>query len=234
MIYIVHGDDFSKSRNLILNQQKKLGVESRLELSINDLSPEDLFSHTHSNDLFGNMAFVVLNISKAGRMNLNPYLEQLHNIPKNTVLVVLSDKVLTDKNSFIINAPKLSAKIITSATVPLSNTFKFVDAVFYKRREEAYKELSKLIQDGIDQVYEIFPMLVWGLRNIAQAKFDNQVFFKGRDFLKNKSYSQAKLYSDDSIKNLYSTFLNLDRDIKTGGIEEAMLVPITMEKVLNS
>lgn len=234
MIYIVHGDDLSKSRNLVLNQQKKLGVESRIELDINDVTPDDLFSRIHSNDLFGSIIFVVLNISKAGRMNLEPYLDKLRMIPDNTVLVILSDKILTEKNAFIKNAAGLNAKVSTSVSVPLSNTFKFVDAVFYKRREEAYKELSKLIQDDVDPVYEIFPMLIWGLRNVAQAKFGNTNFFKGRDFVRDKSLSQARLYSEDSIKNIYTLFMNMDKNVKTGGIEETMLIPMTVEKMLNS
>jgi hypothetical protein len=178
--------------------------------------------------------FVVLNISKAGRMNLEPYVNKLYNMPVNTVLVILSDKILTDKNAFVKNALKLNAKVSTSTAIPLSNTFKFVDAVFYKRREEVYRELSKLIQDQTDPVYEIFPMLLWGLRNVAQAKFGNTNFFKGRDFVRDKSLSQARLYSEDSIKNIYTLFMNMDKDVKTGGIEEAMLIPITVEKMLNS
>jgi DNA polymerase III delta subunit len=77
-------------------------------------------------------------------------------------------------------------------------------------------------------------MLLWGLRNVAQAKFGNTNFFKGRDFVRDKSLSQARLYSEDSIKNIYTLFMNMDKDVKTGGIEEAMLIPITVEKMLNS
>ena len=233
MIYIVHGDDFSKSRNLVLNQQKKLGVESRLELDISDTSPESLFSCVRSGDLFGNVLYVVLNISKAGRTNMEPYVGVLKNIPENTVLIILSDKSLTATNVFIKNAQVLGAKIVSNTQEPLSSTFKFVDAVFYKRRQEAYKELEKLLIDQTEPL-EIFSMLVWGLRNVSQAVFNNQPFFNGKNFIKNKSYAQAKLFNRNSIKNLYSDFFNMDREVKTGGIEGSMLIPLSIEKVLNS
>jgi DNA polymerase III delta subunit len=233
MIYIVHGDDFTKSRNLILNQQKKLEIDSRNEMDISNLSPEDLFSHVHSSGLFGENQLLVLNISKAGRTNLEPFLEKLKKIPENIILIILSDKTLTNNNVFVKNASKLEAKVIFNEKTPLSSTFRFVDAVFYRQRDKAYRELSKLLGDQTEP-FEIFSMLVWGLRNVAQAKFDNQKFFRGRDFIKNKVYAQSKLFSTESLKKLYKTLSDMDRDVKTGGIDPDLLIPLAVEKVLNS
>lgn len=233
MIYIVHGDDFSKSREVVLNQQKKLGVESRIELEINNTAPEELFSHLHSSDLFGNITFLVLNVSKAGRMNLDPYIQKLKNVPENVVLVIISDKPLSNTNAFIKNSAKMGAKIVSKTKVPLSNTFKFVDAVFYKQRNGAYKELANLINDDIEPL-EIFSMMVWGLRNIMYAKLNDQSFFRGRDFIKNKSSAQAKLFSQPALMDIYWQFKDLDRDSKFGVIDLGSLVPTAVEKVLNS
>jgi DNA polymerase III delta subunit len=233
MIYIVHGDDFTKSRNLVLNQQKKLGVESRVELDISDLTPEDLFSHVHSSGLFGENQYLVLNISKSGRTNLEPFLEKLKKIPQNIILIILSDKILTNNNIFIKNAIKLDAKIIFNQKALLSNTFRFIDALFYKQRDRAYQELSKLSKDQTDS-FEIFSMILWGLRNIAQAKFENHKFFSGRDFIKNKVYAQTKLFTPESIKRLYKALSDMDRDSKTGGVDPDLLIPLAVEKVLNS
>ncbi len=233
MIYIVHGDDFTKSRNLILNQQKKLSVESRTELDMCDLTPEDLFSRVHSSGLFGDKQFLVLNISKSGRTNPEPYIEKLGKIPENVILIILSDKILTGSNAFIKKSEKLGAKIIFNQKAPLSSTFKFVDALFYKQRDAAYRELSKLNEDQID-AFEIFAMVAWGLRNVTQAVFNNQKFFSGKDFIRNKVYSQSKLFTPESLKKIYSSLSNLDKESKTGGIDPEALVPMTVEKVLNS
>jgi DNA polymerase III delta subunit len=233
MIYIVHGDNFTKSRNLILNQQNKLGVESRGELDIRDLAPEDLFSQVHSSGLFGEKQLLVLNISKSGRTNLEPFVEKLGKIPENITLVVLSDKILTSSNAFIRKSGKLGAKIIFSQKVSLSSTFKFLDALFYKQRDATYRELSRLTEDQTDP-FEIFSMILWGLRNVAQASFNNQRFFKGKDFVKNKAYSQSKLFNPKSLKHLYSALSDMDRKAKVGGIDPELLVPLATEKVLNS
>ena len=233
MIYIVHGDDFTKSRNLVLNQQKNLDVETRTELEIGNLTPEEIYSLTHSSGLFGEGQFLVLNISKAGHTNLDPFIEKLTKIPDNIILIILSDKSLSGTNTFIKNASKLNAKIILNQKVPLSNTFKFIDAVFYKQRDTAYRELSKLTDDRVDSL-EIFSMILWGLRNVAQAKFENKKFFSGRDFVKNKANTQSKLFTTESIKSLFSVFSNMDKELKTGGLDVGLLVPMAVEKVLNS
>jgi DNA polymerase III delta subunit len=233
MIYIVHGDDFTKSRNLILNQQNKLGVESRGELDIGDLTPEDFFSHVHSSGLFGEKQFLVLNISKSGRTNLEPFVEKLEKIPENIILIVLSDKILTNSNAFIKKSAGLEAKVIFNQKAPLSSTFKFVDALFYKQRDTAYRELSKLTEDQTDP-FEIFSMILWGLRNVTQASFNNQKFFRGKDFIKNKVCSQSKFFTPKSLKQIYGALSNIDRESKVGGIDPELLVPLAVEKVLNS
>jgi len=233
MIYIVHGDDFSKTRIAVLNQQKKLEADSRIELEINNISPEDLFSYTRSSDLFGGRIFIVLNISKAGRTNLDPFISKLEKIPENVTLIVISDKQLSNANAFIKNASKLGAKIISNQKVPLSNTFKFADAVFYKQRDQAYRELSKLLLEDVEPL-EIFSALVWNLRNISYAKLGGTDFFRGRDFIKNKANSQAKLFSKEAVAEIYWYFKNIDRDAKFGVIDFDCLVPSAVEKVLNS
>jgi len=90
MIYIVHGDDISKSRILIQNQQKKLNIEARIEIDITDITPDAVYEKSCSNDLFGNLPFIVLDITSAGRMNMDKYIEILEKAPIATTIIVLS------------------------------------------------------------------------------------------------------------------------------------------------
>ena len=111
MIYIVHGDDLSKSRALIQNQQKKLNIETRIEINITDTTPEDIYEKSHSNDLFGNPPFIVLDVTGLGRANADKFIEKLEQIPLATTLIILSGKSLPQTNVFIKNSAKLKAKI---------------------------------------------------------------------------------------------------------------------------
>jgi DNA polymerase III delta subunit len=233
MIYIVHGDDLVKSRGLILNQQKKLGCETRLEFEISNITPEELLEKGCSNDLFGNQPFIVLDVTNAGRMNLEPYLEAIRKIPPLTTIIILSGKTLGKSNLFIKKSKELKARPNLNEITPNSNIFKFIDAVFYKQREKAYKELSKLLKDGVSP-FEIISMMFYGLRTVACAKFEAPSYKKLHSFVKSKSSSQAKLFTEEQIKNIFEKFREIDMKSKLSEIDEELLIPMTIEIVLNS
>jgi DNA polymerase III delta subunit len=233
MIYIVHGDDISKSRILIQNQQKKLNIESRIEIDITDVTPEEIYEKSHSNDLFGNPPFIVLDITSAGRMNMEKYIEMLEKVPVAATIIILSGKSLPQTNAFIKNVGRLRAKTNANEIIPQSNIFSFVDAVFYRQREKAYLELSKLLKDQVSP-FEILSMFFYGLRTLASAKFSSPAFNRLHDFVKRKALSQANLFTENQIKNIFEQLRIIDMKSKLSEIDEELLIPMAIEKVLNS
>lgn len=233
MIYIVHGEDLAKSRILIQNQQKKMGVESRIEFEISDITPEALYEKGCSNDLFGNPPFIVLDVTNAGRMDLEPYISKLEKIPEPTTVIILSGKSLSKTNSFIKNTQKLKAKLNINEVAPQSNIFNLVDAVFTKQRDKSYLELAKLIKDQVS-AFEIFSMLFYGLRTVASAKLESPSFLKMHEFVKNKSKSQSKQFSQEQLINIFEKFRIIDMKSKLSEIDEELLIPMAIETVLNS
>lgn len=233
MIYIVHGEDLAKSRALIQNQQKKIGAESRIEVEVSDISPEQLFEKSHSNDLFGNPPFIVIDVSSSNRMDLNPYIEKLEQVPDTTTIIILSNKTLPKTNALLKNSARIKAKLNLNETVPQSNIFKLVDAVYNRQRDKAYMELVKLIKDDVSQ-FEIFSMLLYGLRTVASAKFDSPSYRKLHDFVKRKSQFQAKLFSEEQLTIIFERLRKIDKESKLSEIDEELIVPMAIETVLNS
>jgi len=233
MIYIVHGDDLSKSRILIQNQQKKLNSKSRIEVDITETTPEEIYKKSHSNDLFGNPPFIVLDITNAGRLNLDPFIKILEKIPDTTNLIVLSAKSLSKTNAFIKNAGKLKARTNFNELVPQGSVFKLVDATFYKQRGKAYSELSKLLADSVSP-FEIFSLVLYGLRTVSSANFNSPSYKKLHDFVKKKSQSQSKLFTTQQLINIFEELRKIDMKSKLSEIDEEILIPMTVEIVLNS
>jgi len=231
MIFILHGENITRSRNAVLGLQQKLGFDARMEFAVVDIGPQQLLDKCLSFDIFGKPPFIVLDISQAGRMNLKEYAEILESVPAETVLVVLSGRKLPKNNVFIKNASGWRAKEVFSAVQPASNVFNFVDAVFFGKRDVAYKELNKLILEGED-AFKLFAMLLYGLRNVAFYIFDSPNLRSMAPFVKNKAKRQARKFSEDSVKALYAKFYELDRGVKFGEVQPEMLVPLAMEAVL--
>lgn len=233
MIYIVHGDDISKSRILIQNQQRKLGIESRIEVDVTEITPENLYEKACSNDLFGNPPFIVLDITNAGRSNLEPFVKSMEKIPPTTTLIILSNKTLTKTNVFMKETERLKAKLNLSEMAPKSNIFNLIDAIFSKKRDSSYTELSKLMKDQIPP-FEILSMIFYGLRTVSSAKFGSPSYKKMHDFVKRKASSQSDKFSDQELRNIFEKLRKLDMKSKLSEVDEELLVPLAIEIVLNS
>lgn len=233
MIYIIHGENLSSLRNFILSLRKKLKAKSRVEVSISDFTPVQLSEVCGSFDMFGNAPFVVLDISKMGRMKVDGYIEVAEKIPEEATLVVLSLRELGSANTFIKNSVRLRAKVMKFAESPKANVFKFVDAVYSRKRKASYKELRNLLLSGAD-VFYVFSMLLYGLRTVSYSKFSSPSLERFHPFVKKKLVDQSSNFSEWGIKEIYRGFYQLDKDVKGGQVQQEMLLLLAIEKVFSS
>jgi len=232
MVYIVHGENFVKSRAQVINQQKKLGNIVKTELDISQISPADFRSAVSSGDLFGGIPFVVLDITAAGRMNLDEYFEVIKKAQKKTHIVILSGKELSKTNKFLKEANALGAKVIKNDNDLDVNIFKFVDAVFYKNRKATYTELEKLMTAEENPIY-ILSMVIYGARNIALIKFKAPSASKMNPFAKSKAKKQAEKFTEEKIKEILECLYELDKKSKNGEVSQEIIIPLAIETVLN-
>lgn len=230
MIYIIHGENLAASRTQILNLQKKVGADSKREISINEIAPEQLSDLCGAFDIFGKPPFIILDISDAGKTNLDGYIQRLSKISQKVVLIILSSKELSKSNAFIKFSQTTQVAVILSQKIPTSNIFKFIDAIFNQEKGGAYNELKNLISDNEDAFY-LFTMILYGLRNVAFVKFNSPNINKMAPFTKSKSMSQAKKFTEDQILNLFKEMYKLDKNVKTGLVQPGVLNFLAIEKI---
>ena len=230
MIYIFHGENLSSSREQILKIQKANNFESKTEISIENTTSQQLSDIILSFDFFGNVPFVVLDISNVGRSNVDDFIKVLKKAPEQSIVVILSSKELSKANAFIKAVSELKAKVFFSKKISESNIFNFIDNVFLGKRDVGYKSLAVLMNDNPDPIY-ILTMLEYALRNIAYIKFNSPLVSKMSPFTKIKAVNQSRLFSEEAVKDLYEFFYNIDLDSKTGEISEDILIPFCMEKI---
>lgn len=233
MIYLVHGDDIAKSRALITNQQKKLGVEKRTELILGDVTPQQFLESTRTGDLFGNAPFVVVDASKASKSVLEEFSEVLPQINKQSTIIIIFSKELTKTNPILQKATTLDIRTSLAVKTLEGNVFKFVDALYSKNRKHTYTELQNLYKEDADPFY-IFSMLVYGLRNLGMVAFESPAGFKMNPYVKTKTSEQLKNFNEQKIKQIYTTLYDLDKKTKTGAIDADLALTLAIEKVLNS
>jgi len=233
MIYLVHGDDIVKSRALIANQQKKLNVEKRTEILLGETSVTAIIEMSKSGDLFGNSPFLVVDASKASKVVLDEFSQALDKINESTTLIIFFNKELTKTNPILQKVIPLNIKNALSVKTIEGNVFRMVDALYSKNRKSTYTELENLYKEGNDAFY-IFSMVIYGIRNLATLVFNSPNENKMSTFVKSKAKEQLKKFDEESIKNLYSYFYDLDKKTKTGAIDSDLALTLAIEKVLNS
>jgi len=226
MVVIIHGEDTARSRGLLTTFQKKLNLKNKIELDILACTTQDISNALNTTDLFGEFPLVIVDVTNAGRKNLEEHLTIIKKASKKTNIVIYSGKALSTANIFIKNIKDLDAKIIES------NAFKFADAVFSKNRTLAYKELERLVLDDVDPIYEIFPALVWKLRMVSYAIFNSAEFEKQKPYVKQNAEQLAKNYTQEEIKVIYKVFYELDKKAKTGEMDKNSLVTHAIETIL--
>ncbi len=231
MIFLLHGDNLPRSRETIIQLQQKLSTQNKKEVSIGDISAHELKELCASFDIFSEPPFIVLDISDAGNKNVTDYVNVLKTIPTQTNLVLLADRELSKANAFLKASSELKSKVVFSKSAPTSNVFKFIDAVYTKNRKLAYSELRDLLVSYEDPFY-LFSMLLYGLRNIAYAKFNSPALDKMAPFVKSKAIAQAHKFTHTQIHNLYTDFYNIDKNLKTGKLSQELVVAYTIEKIL--
>jgi DNA polymerase III delta subunit len=233
MIYIVHGNNTTYIRNIILNQQKKLGIDSRKEYAVGEITPSDLRTECHSADLFGGNPFIVLDITAAGRKNLDEYVEVAEKIPAETTLIIMAGKELSKTNAFIKNAVKLKAKAVVSPELPAANVFKYIASLFNGDRTRTYKELQQLLKEGQDPIY-LFSMVLYGLRNVAFVTLNSPSLNKVAPFARSQAQKQAVKFNEKGIIKLFDEFYIMDKKLKTGEIRPETGIALATEKVLGA
>ncbi len=233
MIYIVHGEDTSKSRALILNHQKKLGVSAKILLDIKNTTPSEVYEKSISGSLFGEAPLVVLDVTEAGRGEYKSFIGAIKKVPENTTLIIFSSKSLSKTNIFVAGANDLKAKIFENNVFADANVFRFTDVLYSKNRSGTYKELNKLILEEYEPFY-IFSMILYGLRNIAKVLWQAPSVQKMKPFQLDKTKVILNKFSANKVKELFVDFYGIEKKSKTGQIPIEMMLTLGVEKVLNS
>lgn len=233
MIYILHGENISKSRSLIVNQQKKLAIETKTEVDINDITANQLYEMGVAGSLFGDMPFIVLDVTAYRKQSAEDYINALNRLPTETNIIIFAQKTLSKTNPFLSSAEILNAKVLTNTIEEDSNVFRFVDNLFAKNRTATYQELNRLENAGTDQFW-IFSMILYGLRNIFNYVYDSPKLDKMKSFQIDKLKKQSEKFSKETVQKLFNDLYGIEKRAKTGSIEIDMFLTSAIEKVLNS
>jgi len=232
MIFVVHGENYAESRRLIINQFLNKVRTNKQELPLSDITPAKLSETILSIDLFGEPQFVILDVTGVKTDAFEKYETVIKNTPAENTVVLLSTKALSKTNPVLKFAQNANVKIIENTTVPEGNIFRFIDTLISQNRPAAYKELTKLTQEGVDTFY-LFSMMLYGARNLAHAVTQSSKFEQMKPFQKTALEKRSGKTSLANTKALFGYLYSLDKKTKTGDMQPELMLTLCVEKMLN-
>lgn len=230
MLYIIHGEDVVKSRELILEKTKNLNAINYKEIIFEDYTLNDIYNFLNTDSLFSSKNALVIDITNS-KINSN-HLDLFKNKSSNTTLILYSSKKIASSSILIKNINLIKAKQIDNNKQHPENMFNFVQALYLKNRLATYKEYEKLINAQTDEYY-IFSMILWGLRNVSKCIFDAKSFKDSSEYSKSKTLIQAKLFNEIKILDIYKEFYTIEKQLKTTDLDIKIAIFRSIEIVLN-
>lgn len=167
--------------------------------------------------------------SSKGVRSIGASLPYIRNVPSNGA----SDPLLTSELAYINSS---DVELLVKPKVE-ANIFEMIDFIGQKNSEQAIKSLHDLLGKGENELY-ILTMIVYQFRNLLIIKdiLENSKSQETRykqtsinnfqiakisglnPYVVQKTMSQAKNYSMNSLRTIYSKLLDYDLKIKTGKI----------------
>ena len=228
MIYILHGEDTTSLRTFLLALKKQ--DDSRLiEVQLNDGGEQEALGSYLTQDLFNQKSLVVLDITKHRTFDFEDYSQKLE------VGTTLNDFVFYCAEPLRKTHQLFKIKFKTSTTLKEFNheikpsVFAFLDALFEKRKKEAYSKYFEQVSSGSD--FELFSMIVYGVRNLAMAQENSRSLTSMHPFAKSKALNQAKNFTKEEISEIYGDLYSHDLNIKTGKSSIDIVMPLLIEKI---
>ena len=127
----------------------------------------------------------------------------------------------------------MKAQVLENKNLDTGTTFDFVDAVMRKDRINSYKLMHRELDKDKDP-FELFALLMYGLRSLAQVKFESPSASVMSPYVRSKQKNLVGKYTEDGVKDMFKEFYRLDLKSKVGEVNPEVMLTLAVEKVLNS
>ena len=123
--------------------------------------------------------------------------------------------------------------LLENESLVTGTSFDFVDAVMRKDRINSYKLTHRELDRDKDP-FELFALLMYGLRSLAQIKLESPSSSGMNPYVRSKQKNLIGKYTEDGVKDMFKEFYELDLKTKVGEINPEVMLTLAVEKVLNS
>ncbi len=225
MIYVLHGENTVLSRDFVLDL-KRSNNAVLIEYQPQEASLDEITSKYFSVGLFAEKLAILIDVTKDKTLDFPALGEALKKAKSPNILVFLSRATIPKTHPLL----KFGFDVKEFKEKFNASIFNFLDALFEKRKNDAYKELHSLISSGTDE-FEILSMVSYGIRNISYEVYESSASKNLHPFVKRKTSIQAKKYDKTQISGIFDFLYHFDLSAKTGRADPSVILPLVIEKI---
>lgn len=211
MIYILHGDDVTSSRNYI---SELAGKKQSLILDGKNIPFTQIDEHLSSKSLFGDEKIVILENLLSKNKKKKEILKQIENLNSPFDIILWEDTKLTPAT---INLLK---KAETKAFLLPQYYFQFLDSFAPGNPQKIYALYHQLLQTMTAE--QIFYSLVKRLRQLLILQMGNVKESKEtasmQDWQLSKLHNQLSKWRDTNLFNVFQNLQDAEIKVKSGGL----------------
>jgi len=231
MLYLLHGENVSASRQALLDLKKNYSSDSISVFDAKKLDADEFTRVYETPSMFADHRLVVIE----GKVP-SATIKQFDNltISNTTDLIFWLPEQLKPSNKLVKQIKELGGQIRAfKPTIP-KHVFGFLDALGYKNRQKSFLELHRLLDQGESPVY-LLTMMVWQIRNLLSVKVTgSQGVKKMNPFVRRKAQSQVKNFEEEDLVGVFRKLLGAEVALKTTAQDPVLVLDCLVDRIVNS
>ncbi len=229
MFYVLHGADFSKRNQKVLQLTETLLSKKPdtllVKIDANEVGSENLDEFILGQGLFEQKLIIVLNGFIDSKERREEILEKAETLASSENIFITNDEEISPKIILELgeHAQKIQEFSIKGGVINKFNVFALGDSIGARDRMGAWVNFLKSVEYGAE-AEEIHGIVLWQLKSIALAKSaqgDSDKLKKAgvSPFVAGKAIRYSKNYTESELKKSMSNLVTLYHDSHRGILE---------------
>ena len=228
MIYLLHGENVSASREALLELKKDYSSNSVSVFDAKKFDEDEFLRVCQSVPLLGEKRLIVVEGKPRKSLIVNR-----ESCEANDVAFWVGEK-LKPSNKLFKQVKELDGQIRHFKPAIPKHVFGFLDALGYKNKEKSFLELHRLLDQGESPVY-LLTMMVWQIRNLLKVKLSVGGGPKPKmsPFVLRKAKSQVKNFEEEKLVGIFRNLLKAEISLKTTQQNPTLILDLLVDFVVN-
>jgi len=211
MLYLLHGENVSASREALVELKKNYSSDSVSVFDAKKFDENEFIRICQTPSMLSDRRLIVIEGKLQKLSTLN---SQLSTLSPTTDLVFWLGEELKSSDKLFKQVKELGGQIRNFREIVPKHVFGFLDALGYKNKKKAFLELHRLLDQGESPVY-LLTMITWQVRNLLKVQSAKGKVQNMHPFVLRKIRTQLKNFGEDDLVSIFRKILEAEIALKT-------------------